>query len=103
MRLIRHLCGIVLAAYWCHFTYLLTSRLSNGYSQMAAYTLGVIFAFPGIHLVHQDLEDIKDTKTRLAASYFLGFLAFGAGTGIGWQLHPMDPPHVHMMDDQGIR
>lgn len=101
--MIRHLLATIVYGYFCHFTYLLTSRLSNGYSQLAAYTLGVTFAFPVVRVIYDDLEDIKDPGQRLTAAYFLAYLAFGAGTGIGWQIHPMDSPHIPMMDDQGIR
>lgn len=101
--MIRHLLTTMVAAYFAHFTYLYTSKLSRGYSQLAAYTLGVTFAFPAVLTIYGDLEDIKDERKRLVAAYFLAYLAFGAGTGIGWQLHPMDGPHVPMMDDPGIR
>lgn len=101
--MIRHLLATVVFGYFCHFTYLFTSKLSRGYSQLAAYTLGVTFAYPAVAAIHDDLEDIKDERKRLLAAYFLAYLAFGAGTGIGWQLHPMDGPHVAMMDDPGIR
>lgn len=101
--MIRHLLVIAVCGFFAHFTYYATSRLSNGYSQLAAYTVGVTLAYPAVEQIHEDLEGIKDRRTRLAAAYFLAYLAFGAGTGIGWQAVPMDHPIVPMLDDAGIR
>lgn len=101
--MIAHLATTVVCAYFFHFTYLLTGRLSSGWSQLSAYTLGVIFAFPFVSIIHDDLADIKDPQKRFTAAYFLAYLAFGVGTAIGWNFHPIDPPMVAMMDDRGIR
>jgi hypothetical protein len=101
--MIFHLLLTAIYGYFAHFSYLLTSKLSNGWSQLSAYTLGVLFALPSVIRIHKDLADIKNPTQRLVASYLLGFLAFGVGTVIGWVLHPMDAPSVMMMDDRGIQ
>jgi polyferredoxin len=101
--MILHLTITVACGYFAHFTYLLTGRLSCGWSQLSAYTLGVLFAFPFVAIIHNDLTDIKEPRKRLTAAYFLAYLAFGIGTAIGWVFHPMDSPVVAMMDDRGIR
>lgn len=101
--MILHLLITVACGYFCHWTYLLTGRLSDGWSQLSAYTLGVIFAFPFVAIVHSDLADIEDPRKRLTAAYFLAYLAFGVGTAIGWNFHPMDTPTIAMADDRGIR
>lgn len=101
--MIIHLLLGIMGGYFCHFTYLLTSRLSIGWSQLSAYTLGVCFAFPLVLVIYGDLADIKNPTKRLTAGYFLAYLAFGIGTAVGWVLHPVDGPHVPMMDDKGIQ
>jgi hypothetical protein len=101
--MILHLFAAVLAGYFAHYTYLLTSRLSNGWSQLSAYTLGVLFALPFVRMVHDDLAEVGNPAKRLTAAYLLAYLAFGVGTTIGWVLHPVDGPVVSMMDDTGIR
>jgi hypothetical protein len=63
----------------------------------------VLFVLPGAVWIHDELEDIQDPAKRFVAAYLLAFLGFGAGTGVGWQLHPMDGPHTPMLDDRGIR
>jgi polyferredoxin len=100
---ILHLAIACACGYFAHWTYLLTGRLSNGWSQLSAYTLGVLFAFPFVAIIHNDLADIKEPKKRLTAAYFLAYLAFGIGTAIGWNFHPIESPTVAMMDDRGIR
>lgn len=90
----------ILAAYGAHFSYRLTSRLGNGWSQLSAYTLGVLFAFPFVLKIHSHLSDIKSPAKRLTTAYFLAYLFFGVGTVTGWILHPMQGPSI-FMDDSG--
>jgi hypothetical protein len=101
--MILHLLLTFIAGYFAHFTYLITSRLSNGWSQLCAYTLGVVFCLPAVIVIYRDLSDITDPVKRLVSAYLLAYLAFGGGTGLGWFLHPIDHPIVSMMDDGGIR
>lgn len=102
--MIVHLLLGMMGGYFGHFTYMLTGRLSVGWSQLSAYTLGVVFAFPFVLVIHHDLEDIRKPSRRLTAAYFLAYLFFGIGTAVGWVLHPdLGGPVVPMMDDRGIR
>lgn len=101
--MILHLAMTAVCAYFAHWSYLLTSRLSNGWSQLSAYTVGVLFALPFVALLHEDLEEIEQPGQRLIAAYLLAYLAFGIGTAIGWIFHPVDGPNIAMMDDRGIR
>lgn len=85
-----------------HLSYAFTGKLPIGLSQIVAYTLGVIFAYPFVETVHDDLEDIDNPRQRLFCAYFLAYLAFGAGTALGWRVYPMSGPCVHIDDDPGL-
>lgn len=85
-----------------HLTYTVTGALPNGLSQLVAYTLGVSFAYPFVQATHDDLSDIQNPHTRLFSAYFLTYLAFGAGTALGWRIYPLPGPSIHLDDSPGL-
>lgn len=85
-----------------HLTYTITGALPHGLSQVVAYTLGVIFAFPFVQTAHEDLADIRNPRVRLFSAYFLAYLAFGAGTALGWRVYPIPGPNFHVDDRTGL-
>lgn len=91
-----------LSGYVAHFSYYITSRLGNGWSQLAAYSLGVLFCLPFVVVIYEELGDIKSSSKRLVCSYLLAYLAFGSGTAAGWITHPIAGPSPFSMDDRGI-
>lgn len=100
--LVFHLFMAFLTGCVCHLTYAVTGTLPNGLSQLVAYSLGVIFAFPFVQAAHEDLADIRDPGKRLFSAYFLAYLAFGAGTALGWRVYPFPGPNVHIDDSLGL-
>lgn len=100
--LVFHLFLAALTGCLAHVSYVFTGSLPNGLSQLVAYALGVIFAHPFVQAAHDDLEDIRDPGKRLFAAYFLAFLAFGAGTALGWRVYPLPGPNVHIDDSPGL-
>jgi hypothetical protein len=96
--MIFHLIITVLAGYGAHFSYYLTSRLGLGWSQLSAYTLGVLFCLPFVVAVHDELEDISSPRKRLVVSYLLAYLMFGIGTAAGWVTHPIQAPSIFVDD-----
>lgn len=100
--LLFHLVLAVFAGCLGHVTYFITGSLPNGLSQITAYTLGVCFAFPFVRVAYDDLDDIQDSGTRLLAAYFLAYLAFGAGTALGWRIYTIPGPNVHIDDSPGL-
>lgn len=100
--LLFHLALAVFSGCVCHLSYHLTGSLPNGYSQLTAYTLGVSFAYPFVRVAYDDLDDIQEDGTRLLAAYFLAYLAFGAGTALGWRIYPLPGPNMHIDDSPGM-
>lgn len=77
-----------------HQSYRLTSRLTNGWSQLSAYTVGVLSALPFVVLLHDDLEEVQDSSARLVYAYLLAYLAFGVGTVLGWLTCHIEGPQM---------
>lgn len=100
--MVFHLALTVFSACALHLTYTITGSLPNGYSQIAAYSIGVTGAYPFVRQIFDDLDDIHDLGTRLLAAYFLAFLAFGMGTALGWRIYPLPGPNVHIDDSPGL-
>lgn len=92
--MIFHLIINLLAGFGAHFSYQLTGRLGNGWSQLSAYTLGVLFNLPFVVVVHDDLAGLEPASKRLVAAYLVSYLAFGVGTVLGWVAYPMQGPPI---------
>lgn len=60
----------------------------DGWFAILSYALGIIFVVPFLLSIYDTLKEIVNGKTRVLASYFLSFGAFGVGTVLGHWLLP---------------